>query len=683
MVPARFHRAFNDRDFDALHEVFTEDVELVVDGMAVQGIDAAVEYLIMSVRHIPGLHIASERVVAESDDTAVTEIGLVDDDPAGGHARQQGTACEIWRVRGGRAVSVRSYYMPEPADRADPVRVLTRGEAAVVSEDHAALQRVATLVARGITQDELFAAVTQEVGRLVAADTTALLRFESDDTITLVAAWSGQTTDLPIGSSTPVDEVLLAMRETGRPWRSGPMTPPLSGSFVDLARTLGLRAFVGVPIAVDGRVWGVAFAASAADRPFADGAEARLAGFTELVAIAIANAQARMELRGFADEQAALRRVATLVARAAPPQEVFAAVTAEVGLLLQVDIACLGRYEPDGTPTLVGAWAKNGIAPPAPIGFQWTLTGQNLVSRVYRTGRPARVDDYDVPGISLGIAHKWGIHASVGVPIAVEDRLWGVMMVAASDPQPPIPSDTEARLAGFTELVATTLANAEAQAALAASRARIVTAADAARRRIERDLHDGAQQRLVSLGLQLRAAQAEVPPGADELTEQLDRVVEGLTGVLDELREIARGLHPAALAEGGLRPALRALARRSAVPVRLDVGIDGRLSDPVELAAYYVVAESLTNAAKHSRATVVDVEVWADEGTLHVVVRDDGRGGANATNGTGLAGLEDRVEALGGQLALYSPPGLGTALHVSLPLGPLVPPLSAAGDNGR
>jgi signal transduction histidine kinase len=232
----------------------------------------------------------------------------------------------------------------------------------------------------------------------------------------------------------------------------------------------------------------------------------------------------------------------------------------------------------------------------------------------------------------------------------------------------PLPAGTEARLAGFTELAATDIANAEAQAALTASRARIVATADATRRRIERDLHDGAQQRLVSVALQLRAAQEAAPPGAGELVQQLEEVAAGLAAGLDELREIARGLHPAILAGGGLRPALKALARRSAVPVRLHVQVEGRLPEQIEIAAYYAVAEALTNTAKHAHATAADVQVATGDGALHVRVRDDGCGGAHFGHGSGLVGLRDRTEALSGRILLHSPPGAGTAVEITLPL---------------
>jgi signal transduction histidine kinase len=262
---------------------------------------------------------------------------------------------------------------------------------------------------------------------------------------------------------------------------------------------------------------------------------------------------------------------------------------------------------------------------------------------------------------------KCGLRAAVGVPVSVEGRLWGLMVVACR--AGPLPAGTETRLAAFTELAATAIANAEAQAALTASRGRIVATADATRRRIERNLHDGAQQRLVSLTLELRAAEAALPTGIGEVAQQLDRVAAGLDGVLDDLREIASGLHPAILADGGLRPALKTLARRSPLPIDLDIQIDGRLPEPVEIAAYYTVSEALTNAAKHARATTARVDVAESDRVLHVRVCDDGRGGADFTHGTGLVGLNDRAEALGGHLDLHSSPGTGTALEITLPLG--------------
>jgi signal transduction histidine kinase len=373
------------------------------------------------------------------------------------------------------------------------------------------------------------------------------------------------------------------------------------------------------------------------------------------------------EVQRVAEEQAALRRMATLVARAAPPEEIFAAVTAEVGRVLSADVTVLSRYDPDGTATIVDGWSSTGGAVPAPVGSRFPLGGRNVHTVVFHTRRSARVDRAEASGPAIEAFRALRIRSALGAPIIVAGQLWGVMIVLSTREEF-LPADIEARLAGFTELVATALANAEAQAALTASRARIVAAADTTRRRIERDLHDGAQQRLVSLALHLRTMQAAAPPAAGDLTAQLDRVADGLIGVLDELREIARGLYPAVLADGGLRPALKTLARRSAVPVRLDICIDGRLPEQIELAAYYVVCETLTNTAKHAHASVIDVQVHTAEGGLYVRVRDDGRGGADLTRGSGLVGLTDRVEALGGRISLRSPPGAGTALEIALPL---------------
>ena len=384
------------------------------------------------------------------------------------------------------------------------------------------------------------------------------------------------------------------------------------------------------------------------------------------LAVSLDNAQLYAESRQIAGEQAALRRVATLVARAAPPGEVFAAVTEEAGRLLATDIAILNRYAPDGTEAVVSVWVSNGILPVV-VGDREPVGGRNVTSLVFETGQPARIDSCDgATGPVGGIALEAGVRASVGAPISIAGELWGVMIVASRSQ--PLSADTEARLAGFTELAATAVANAEARAEVTASRARIVAAADQARRRIEQDVHDGAQQPLVALKLRLHAAKAAVPPELAELGAELDRAIAVTTGTLDELREIARGIHPAVLAKGGLRLALNALARRSPVPVDLQVRTDGRLPEPVEVSAYYLVAEALTNAAKHACASAIGVEAEVVGDFLVVAVRDDGVGGACLAGGSGLAGLKDRVEALGGQIVLHSPLGAGTSLRAELPL---------------
>jgi signal transduction histidine kinase len=539
--------------------------------------------------------------------------------------------------------------------------------------EQAALRRVATLVALGVAPEEVFAAVPMEVGRLLGSEYVSSLRYEPDGAATWVGAWTSTDVAFPVPVGTRVAlggrNVLTLVSETGRPVRIDDYTTAW-GPVAETHQRWGVRAAVGVPVSVEGRLWGVIVVSSTQEEPLPADTEARLAGFTELVATAIANAQAGVERRGFAEEQAALRRVATLVARAAAPEEVLAAVAEEAGRLLGAHHSWITRYEPDGAARLVATWS--GIGTTVPAGTRLSPGGRNVYTLVSRTGRPARIDgSTGTSGPDCDIACELGVRAAVGVPVDAGGRLWGAMVVSSKEES--LPAGTEARLAGFTKLAATAIANAEGQAELAASRARLVVTADATRRRLERNLHDGAQQHLVSLVLQLRAAQSAAPSGA--VARQLDGVATGLTEVLEELRESARGLHPAVLVEGGLDSALKALARRSAVPVRLDVRVEGRLAEPVETAAYYVVAEALTNAAKHAQASRIDVQVDADAaGTstdaLRVCVRDNGRGGADLSGGSGLVGLKDRVEALGGRLRVHSVTGVGTTLQAELPLGP-------------
>ena len=233
-----------------------------------------------------------------------------------------------------------------------------------------------------------------------------------------------------------------------------------------------------------------------------------------------------------------------------------------------------------------------------------------------------------------------------------------------------MPPDVELELADFTELVATAIANAQARAELMASRSRLVASADETRRKIERDLHDGAQQQFVSVAMQLRTVQASVPPDQAKLVHEIDRVVARLSSALDDLREFSRGIHPAILEEAGLGAALRTLAHRSSVPVGLEMRIENRLPERVEVTAYYIVSEALTNAAKHANATMahVDVDVDVTHTAVRLAVRDDGVGGADPARGSGLLGICDRVEAAGGTIAIRSPVGEGTELLAELPL---------------
>jgi signal transduction histidine kinase len=377
----------------------------------------------------------------------------------------------------------------------------------------------------------------------------------------------------------------------------------------------------------------------------------------------------RDELRRIADEQAALRRVATLAARGVWPAEVFGAVAAETGLVLGAECTAVARCEPDGTAVVTGSWGRPGapgLAPP--LGERWPASEGSITSLVLRSGRSARVPSYQDLGEELDSwARDQGIRSSVGSPVIVEGRIWGMIIAMWSVPGPP-PEGTEERLLDFTELVAVAVASAESRAELAASRARVVAAADQTRRRIERDLHDGTQQRLISLALEMRAAEARMPPGQEELARHWARTAKSLTDAAEELREFSRGVHPAILEKGGLGPALRALARRSAVPAEVSVRVTGRLPERVEVAAYYVVSEALANAAKHARASAVRIDAGVTEGTLRLVVADDGTGGADPSRGSGLIGLRDRVESVGGRIEISSPAREGTTLTVTIPL---------------
>jgi signal transduction histidine kinase len=326
-------------------------------------------------------------------------------------------------------------------------------------------------------------------------------------------------------------------------------------------------------------------------------------------------------------------------------------------------VAAVQRFEHDEAAAVFVGISKG--VDTLPIGTRWEFIDGMCSAEVCRTGRPARVDGMDWssgtgPVAEAGVLH--GIVSQVGAPIIVGGSLWGSVSVNASQQLPP---DTEQRLERFTELVATAIANAESSAELAASRRRIVAAADEARRRIERDLHDGIQQRLVALTFRARALSRRPP---DELQTLAAELAEGLDDVSDELREVARGIHPTILTEAGLEPALRALARRSSVPIEADISLQGRLPEPIEVAAYYVASEALTNVAKHAQATIVELTATQDDGILTLEIHDNGIGGADVGRGSGILGLEDRIEALGGTVSVVSPRGGGTTLSVRLPI---------------
>jgi len=396
--------------------------------------------------------------------------------------------------------------------------------------------------------------------------------------------------------------------------------------------------------------------------------EAALVAARHREAAACALAASRDELARVAEEQAALRRVATLVARGVRPTEIFGAVAREMGLIVNADHTAIERYEPDRTVVLMSSWSASDGGPPPPVGLRRRLHEEGLSALVLRTGQPEMIMVDETTAGELG---RWARDeengVAIGVPIVVEGRLWGVMITFFRGLERR-PEGVEERMRDFTELVVTAISNALARDELAASRARVVAASDETRHRIERDLHDGAQQRLVSLGLQVRMAEAAVPPELPELRQQLSHTAVGLTLVLEDLRELSRGIHPAILSKGGLGPALKMLARRSAVPVDLRVRVAERLPERVEVAVYYIVSESLTNVAKHARASLVGVDVQATAEGATVVIRDDGAGGADPAKGSGLIGLSDRVQALDGTIEITSPIGHGTTLTAVIPI---------------
>jgi signal transduction histidine kinase/uncharacterized protein YoaH (UPF0181 family) len=533
------------------------------------------------------------------------------------------------------------------------------------ADEQAALRRVATLVARGVAPAEVFDAVARELGLHLGVEGTHMARYEPDGTaVEIVAAWGSSGDRIPVGTRVEIEgesAVGLVLR-TGRPARMHGYENA-SGPSAALGRQLGVRSSVGTPIVVDQRLWGALVASSRAHGELPADTEARIAAFTELVATAIANADSRAGLARLAEEQAALRRVATLVARGAPPDELFAAVAEEVGRVFPVENVGMARYESDDTMTTVAISSR--LAGSFPVGGRWPLGGRNVSTIVFETGRSARIDNYDDASGQLGRAmREEAFSSSVGAPIVVEGRVWGLLTLASTEQ--PLAADTEARLVSFTDLVATAIANTEARTELAASRTRIVAATDDERRRVVRDLHDGAQQRMVHTVITLKLAERAMQNAEESapalVTEALDHAEQATA----ELRELAHGILPAALTQGGLSAGVNALATRMPVPVQIDVS-DGRLPTVVEATAYFVVAEALTNVAKHAHAGHAKVTARIEDGALRVQVRDDGIGGARA-EGSGLTGLADRLAAVDGELGIESPADGGTLIAAAIPL---------------
>jgi GAF domain-containing protein len=534
-----------------------------------------------------------------------------------------------------------------------------------LADQQAALRRVATLVAREASQAEVFTAIAQEIGQVLDADEMWMIRYERDIEAVEVAA-AGPHRDLfPVGVRWPLGGENVASRvfRTGKPSRMDDYRIG-SGAIAEALRSMGVRGVVGTPILVRGQLWGTMQAGTFADKPLAPDTQSHLGQFTELMATAIANAEARAEVRRLADEQAALRRVATLVAEGAPPMAVFEAVTFETLALMGADSTRLLRYEPDGTATFLAE--RNAADKPVRVGTRVTLEGDSVAARVLVTQRSCRINGLrEATGAMAALARERGERAAVGAPIMVEGRLWGVIVAMWSRSDPP-PQEAAARINEFAQLAATTMANADSRDQLTASRARLVTEADDARRRVVRDLHDGAQQRLLQTIVTLKLVQRALEPHHDKadalIAEALAHAQQGNT----ELRELAHGILPAVLIQGGLRGGVRSIVSRLDLPVEIDVPGE-RFPAEVEASAYFVVAEALTNVVKHARAERAEVRASTEDGMLRVEVRDDGVGAADPS-GHGLVGLADRVTAIGGQLVVESPEGGGTLLAAKLPV---------------
>jgi PAS domain S-box-containing protein len=595
------------------------------------------------------------------------------------HGLRSAAGCPILvggRVWGGMVVA---RYTDEPLPRDTEARITrftdlvataianaeARAEVERLAEEQAALRRVATLVAEGPGPTAVFDAVAGEMEALLGADQVALNRFESGAEIVVLAHRGLDVARTPVGSRVSLEgeSVTATVRRTGRPARMENYEG-VAGALAELARDTGLRASVGAPIVVEGRLWGIITASWKGEESPATDIEQRMVRFAELLDTAIANAEARTEVERLVEEQAALRRVATLVAQGGSPTSVLDAAAAEMERLLGAHGVTLCRYEPGEEVTVV---AHRGTgAERLRAGTRMGHRGQNVTSMVRRTRRPARLEHYeDTKGAIGELVKELGVRASVAAPIIVEGRLWGVTIANWQGEVLP-PPETEERMSQFAELLDTAIANADTRDQLTASRARLVTAADEARRRVVRDLHDGAQQRLVHAIVTLKLAQRALRDEGGKAEPLIGEALQQAERGNAELRELAHGILPAILTRGGLRAGISTLVTRLEIPVQVEVPGE-RLPTEVEASAYFIVAEALTNVVKHSHAASAEVRATVEDGVLRVEVRDDGVGGADS-QGHGLVGIGDRATALGGRLRIESPGGGGTVVAATLPL---------------
>jgi signal transduction histidine kinase len=532
-----------------------------------------------------------------------------------------------------------------------------------LAEWQGALGRVATLVAEGDEPESVFTAVAHEAARILRVGAVALLRYDAQANVLVkLFGTHGGRSPVPDGTSFSLEDAPLEAKvlETDEPARLDDWSdlpgPVAAGHIAN-----GFGQSVAAAVIINNSTWGFISAFGEADEVLPLGSEVKLAEFTRLMASAISNAEARSALRSLAEKQGtALRRVATLVAQQASPGVIFAAVADEASRALGVQIVEVIRRA-GGSLLLLGSTARDDLNGPL-------SDGEVLVAmKIMESGLAERID-----GRSIAEFDQDELPSSsttVGAPILVDGGHWGLIVVTSAED---LPNDTETRLIDFTHLVASSISNVQARDNLLASRARIVSASDETRRRIERNLHDGIQQRLVSLGMNLGtvrrryAMSPEVEKGLDELTRDLENVVE-------EIRVFSQGLHPDLLTRSGLGPSIRSLARRSASPVEVDITDRVRYPEAVEIAVYFAVSEGLANATKHSQASVVSIRIDFDGSDVRASISDDGIGGASLKGGSGLIGIVDRLEALGGHVLLDSPPNGGTTITVTLPSPANVP----------
>ena len=537
-----------------------------------------------------------------------------------------------------------------------------------LAESQSALRRVATLVAQDAEPRTVFVAVAEEAARTLGVGAVSLIRWNSTTRLyTKIYGTHGERAAVPDGGSWPVEDCPegALILETGGAvrvddWSVAP------GPVAARHRADGFGQAVAAPIFLEGALWGHIAAFGEADDVLPAGSEKRLADFTQLMASAIANAEARETLRNLAREQgAALRRVATLVAANVEPATIFSAVAAEAARALHVETVVVGRCREDGGLEMVGLFGfdEGNEQGRAQSLEQCAVAVCSLVESRHGS---ARIDNWSVDSALRKAAEAHGIRSGVGAPILDQDQMWGLIVVLSTSS---LPEDAETRLTDFTHLVSSSLANVKVRNDLIASRARVVAASDDTRRRIERNLHDGVQQRLIGISLGLRTLQVEGGLSPD-LQIAVENVSTDIDSVLEEVRIFSQGLHPALLSRAGLGPSLRTLARRSPIAVVSHFDDVPRLHETLESTIYYTVSEALANASKHSQANRIDLSVQVASTEVVTAIEDNGIGGALIGEGSGLIGLVDRAEALGGRLSLTSPTGHGTRIELCVPRRP-------------